>query len=59
MRGVKEPAGTPVLTARPATPGLEENLELAATLRDVARELREVRLLLESRAARERNSNDV
>ena len=59
MRGVKEPAGTPVLTARPATPGLEENLELAATLRDVARELREVRLLLESRAARERDSNDV
>ena len=47
MRGVKDPAHRAVPTPAPSAPGQET--ELAAALREVARELRETRLALQAR----------
>jgi putative membrane protein len=57
MRGVKEPARQPADLPSPfATDGSHE---LAAILREVTHELRGIRLMLESRTTRERDSTDV
>ena len=56
MRGVKDPAHKAAAPAA-ATPGQEA--ELAAALREVARELREARLALQARAPRSGESGHV
>lgn len=58
MRGVKE--APPAHPGRVAPqPDVNANQELTVTLQEVARELRGIRLALESRSGKERNVDDV
>lgn len=60
MRGVKEPAmSQPGSAGSSSAATAETNQALVAALREVAAELRDIRLSLETRAAREKSSNDV
>lgn len=54
MRGVKDPAHKPASASNPA-----QDTELAAALREVARELRETRLALQSRGSGTKDSGHV
>jgi putative membrane protein len=56
MRGVKDPANK---AARPAAATPAHDAELAAALREVARELRETRLALQARPANPKDSGHV
>jgi uncharacterized membrane protein YdbT with pleckstrin-like domain len=56
MRGVKEPVHKPAADSAVVT---GQAAELAVALREVARELRETRLLLQAKASGPRNSGDV
>ncbi|MGH7944326.1 MAG: PH domain-containing protein [Opitutaceae bacterium] len=59
MRGVKEPAAFPTPAAASAAIGVDVNDELAAALRDVAHELRAIRLSLAAQSRPPRSGHDV
>lgn len=58
MRGVKDAQHPPTLPANAATP-TSDDTELAGTLREVAAELRELRLALERRSSSKEGGGDV
>lgn len=59
MRGVKDPALLPATFAPPASTGANANGDLAGTLREIARELRELRLALATKSAAPKASDHV